>query len=401
MITLRFYLDTRSVKAGEAAPVRLSVCRNSARAFINTGVRVRSSQWNKSQQRVCRLPQAAVMNSRLRSLLEQVEALVWDLHGKGLLRGLNATATKNVLVRALNHEDEEAERKVTLEDIMNDAVEAHSGQTRRLYASTVSRLKAWLKDDYPLVLPEDVNLAWLERFDAFLAKNAPSRNARNIHFKHIRAAFNRAIDHERVACYPFRRFKLRHEATAKRSLSLAQVRKIIHAELPARLSGYRDMWVLMLCLRGINIVDLYGLDGIDGNGYIRYVRAKTGRVYNVKLEPEALGIINRHRGRKRFLDFMDTHSSCVSYYNHLRVGLHEIAKMLNDMPDGVRIDKLTTYYARHTWATFGSYLDIPKETIAAGLGHGGNTVTDVYIDFDMRKVDAANRRILDYVFGAG
>ena len=35
---------------------------------------------------------------------------------------------------------------------------------------------------------------------------------------------------------------------------------------------------------------------------------------------------------------------------------------------------------------------------ALGVGHGGNTVTDVYIDFDMRKVDVANRRVLDYVF---
>ena len=42
-------------------------------------------------------------------------------------------------------------------------------------------------------------------------------------------------------------------------------------------------------------------------------------------------------------------------------------------------------------------LDIPKETIAAALGHGGNTVTDIYIDFDRRKVDEANRRVLDWV----
>ena len=62
------------------------------------------------------------------------------------------------------------------------------------------------------------------------------------------------------------------------------------------------------------------------------------------------------------------------------------------------IQKLTSYYARHSWATVAAELDIPKETIAAGLGHGGNSVTDIYIDFNMKKVDAANRQILDYVF---
>ena len=40
---------------------------------------------------------------------------------------------------------------------------------------------------------------------------------------------------------------------------------------------------------------------------------------------------------------------------------------------------------------------IPKETIAAALGHGGNTVTDIYIEFDYRKVDEANRRVLNWV----
>jgi integrase len=59
--------------------------------------------------------------------------------------------------------------------------------------------------------------------------------------------------------------------------------------------------------------------------------------------------------------------------------------------------KLTIYWMRHTWATLAAELDIPKETIAAALGHGGNDVTDIYIRFDQRKVDKANRQVIDYV----
>ena len=61
------------------------------------------------------------------------------------------------------------------------------------------------------------------------------------------------------------------------------------------------------------------------------------------------------------------------------------------------IPGLTTYWARHTWATIAASLDIPRDTIAHALGHGGNTVTDIYIDFDQKKVDDANRRVLDWV----
>lgn len=58
---------------------------------------------------------------------------------------------------------------------------------------------------------------------------------------------------------------------------------------------------------------------------------------------------------------------------------------------------ITSYWARHTWATIAASLDIPKETIAAALGHGGNTTTDIYIDFDRRKVDEANRKVIDFL----
>ena len=59
--------------------------------------------------------------------------------------------------------------------------------------------------------------------------------------------------------------------------------------------------------------------------------------------------------------------------------------------------ELSGYWARHTWATIAAQLDIPKETIAAALGHSSGSVTDIYIDFDKRKIDEANRRVIDFV----
>ena len=76
------------------------------------------------------------------------------------------------------------------------------------------------------------------------------------------------------------------------------------------------------------------------------------------------------------------------FLNHLRLAysnLKSFALILN------------IHIARHTWATIASELDIPKDTISAALGHGGNSVTDIYINFDQRKVDEANRKVLDYV----
>ena len=57
---------------------------------------------------------------------------------------------------------------------------------------------------------------------------------------------------------------------------------------------------------------------------------------------------------------------------------------------------LTTYWARHSWATIAASLDIPEDTIALALGHSSaHTTTAIYIERRLSKVDAANRKVLD------
>lgn len=60
--------------------------------------------------------------------------------------------------------------------------------------------------------------------------------------------------------------------------------------------------------------------------------------------------------------------------------------------------KVTTYWRSHSWATYAADLDIPKDTISEALGHEhGSRVTGIYINYDQRKVDEANRQVLDWV----
>ena len=59
---------------------------------------------------------------------------------------------------------------------------------------------------------------------------------------------------------------------------------------------------------------------------------------------------------------------------------------------------LTLYWARHSWATIAADLDIPDAVISQALGHSAeNRITEVYIRRNQKKVDEANRRVLDWV----
>ena len=170
---------------------------------------------------------------------------------------------------------------------------------------------------------------------------------------------------------------------------------------------YQDIFMLMFYLIGINMIDLCNLKGIDGER-INYKRAKTSRLYSIKVEPEAERIINKYRGEKQLLNILDRYENYRNFTWRMNKNLHEIGemKLVNKKIKGKTrqikertplFPQISTYWARHTWATIAASLDIPKETIAAALGHGGNTVTDIYIDFDQKKIDKANRKIIDFV----
>lgn len=60
--------------------------------------------------------------------------------------------------------------------------------------------------------------------------------------------------------------------------------------------------------------------------------------------------------------------------------------------------KLSSNWARHTWATLAAEIDIPDDTIALALGHSsGHRVTSIYIRRNQKKVDDANRAVIDYL----
>lgn len=395
MITTRFYLDCRAVSCGSPAPLRLVITKKSVRAYIPISVSLLPNQWDAHRQLVIGHPRKSALNNFIQSQKITIDSIIFRLSEAGELKGLRSAQIKDRIMEELYPSEEII--TATPYSCFVSFMETKSGRTQQLYAATLGRIEAFCPDFAKLSF-EDISVKWLENFDCFMSKTAPSRNARNIHHRNLRTVFNRAIDDELTRHYPFRKFKIKPQPTQKRAMSIEELRKIATSTLPEWQVPYRDMWLLSFCLIGINVVDLCSLKEIDGVGRIQYIRAKTHKAYSVKVEPEALALIEKHRGSKWLLYMLDSHKNYRAWYQQLCRGLTAVLDSLNKINDGIRIRTLTSYWARHSWATIAAQLDIPKETIAAALGHGGNTVTDIYIDFDQRKVDEANRRVLDWVF---
>lgn len=269
---------------------------------------------------------------------------------------------------------------------------------------TISKIKEYCGEKADMLSFDDINLKWLNDFDTWLVSQNLKKNSRNIHFKNIRTVFNRAIDEEVTTKYPFRRFKIRPEATRKRSMPVNELRKLFTCEVEPYQEIYRDMFKLIFMLCGINCVDLYNLKSITSDGRVEYRRAKTKRLYSIKVEPEAMEIINKYRGEKNLLCLADRWSSHKDFTKWINSALKKIGEMRIVGRGGKKEIKpfwpdISSYWARHSFATI-AYNDcgISKDIISQALGHNsGTSITEVYLDKNQSLVDKANRKLLDYV----
>lgn len=393
MIKLNVYLDARRVKAGRPAPLKISITRKCQVRYVSMGLSALPAYWDSAQRRLrSNAPLASHMNVLISRRLLAAEEAVLELRLQAEPSSIDEVRDAVAAVISPKAKPAPAVDPTLVLPAFLRFIETKTGKTRSAYVQSLSRLRAYCPALDSLHF-EDVTRSWLIEFDAFLAKTAPSQNSRADYLICLRAVFNFAIDDGLTTWYPFRKFKVRKVRTVKRSLSVGDLRRLFNAEVRPSQLKYLDFFKLSFMLLGMNSVDLLHLppDAIK-DGRIDFSRSKTKSPVSVFVEPEALEIINRNRGRGWLLDPMDRYKNYEDYRRKVNKALQEIGDQ-----DGAWFPELTTYWARHTWATVAASLEIPKETIAQALGHAASSVTDIYIRFDLCKVDMANRRVLDWV----
>ena len=384
MATLKLYLDTRSKRADGTSCLRIAVNNHGGTAFISLYQYIKPDEWDKRTCKVKKRPDKDALNNFLMDRLGFFNRMLMQAQCRESYRGdMSAIELREAIMR----EAEPKDTRTKLADVF-DRYKSRDmrDNTKRGYEATWKLLTRFDKGVEKIKL-EEVNRDWLERFISFMSELGLKHNTKTTHLRHLSAVFNYAIDCELTTNFPFRRLDLSMEQTEKRDLKLDELRAIFNADVPFKRRKFLDAFKLMFFLIGINMHDLYNLTEeniVDGR--LEYKRLKTNKNYSIKLQPEALEIINKYKGRRLLLSFCEEKSD----YRTFGVAINSF---LGEMQKGV-----TTYYARHTWATLAFKLGISKDTISLALGHSfGVRVTDTYINVDLSRVDAANRKVIDYV----
>jgi site-specific recombinase XerD len=396
MATVKFYLDKRRQKKDGTYPIKLNVFHNK-QIMIATQLSASEKEWNGNEYSV-RAQNYKPRNIVARGIINKAETVIFTLEQQEKLKSTTDKALKKLIEDAISSK---VENQKTFLYYLDEFVSKKTNQgTKSIYTTTRNKIEEY--DSHCTF--ESMDKSWLENFETWMAKTMKV-NAYAIHLRNIRSVFNYAIDEEYTTLYPFRRFSIKKEETRKRSLTAEQLRLLRDYPCEEYQIRYRDMFMLMFYLIGVNAADLFNAKhSALVNGRFEYKRAKTGKLYSIKVEPEAQAIIEKYKGKDYLLNIMDEYGNYKDFLHRMGIGLKQIGETERKGLGGKKsrnplFPDLSSYWARHTWATVAAELDVPKEVIAHALGHSwaNNTTTDIYIHFDMRKVDKANRKVIDYV----
>ena len=275
--------------------------------------------------------------------------------------------------------------------------------TAHVYRSSLNAIVAFGKSSY---LPfKKVTPKFLKDFESHLRGKNCSWNTVSTYMRTLRAVYNRAVD-RRLAPYVPHLFKYVYTGTRadkKRALETDDMKRLMHA-LPEGLQGEdkelqraRGYFILMFLLRGIPFVDLAFLkrQDIDGN-VLTYRRRKTGRMLTVTLLPEAKQLIRKYANADAespyLFPLVSADDGTEKAYREYQLSLRHFNYQLEVLRQllGFSIG-LSSYTARHTWATMAYYREVHPGVISEAMGHSSIVVTETYLKpFKNKKIDEAN-----------
>lgn len=281
--------------------------------------------------------------------------------------------------------------------------------TRNVFATFNRREETPMHELSPMLLKE---------FEMYLRHRNCSWNTVSTYMKTVRSAYNRAVDRGHADYIPrlFEHVYTGTKADRKRALEAEEMGVLIRkaeAELSQRVSSAslrrtQLLFVFMFLTRGLPFVDLAYLHKKDLQGNVlSYRRKKTGRILKVVLSPEAMNVIrlmaDTNPDSPYLFPILHSKDGSEAAYREYQSALRNFNHQLSVLSRRLGINShISTYTARHTWATMAYYCQVHPGIISEAMGHSSISVTETYLKpFCDQKIDEANRTVISFVKSDG
>ena len=398
MAKLSFVLDKRTPDKLGNCQIKLRIVAGISNTTIRTNVFIPEGAFTGNPESVVgrSVANARLINKELREIYYHYAGLIIDLEQRGLLAQMTAADIRNYTRKQHVQQPVHIEHTFT-STLIEYRDSCRTDKTQAAYDYTLKMMQRFCpKDTY---LFEDINYKFLTDFERWMELNSIGMASRSIVFRNIRTAYNYAINNDWVDqnTYPFRKFKIKQKRKDDiEYLPEDKMRELLSLDLSKEpgngLALARDFFMLSFFLCGINPIDLYNLPATSGK--VSFVRTKVKfhepQPIHITIQPAAQSIIDRYKGKRHLLSLAEKYRSFENCY-------HFMKHRLKVLGNRIGCPGITFYWARYSWATYASKLDVSDSVISKALGHASTTLAEKrYICFDWTKVDKANSRVIEY-----
>ena len=380
-------------------PLMVCVCKDGKRKYQSLGLSIKMEQWDfKTNQPKAKCPNRERIILLINEKINEIQKVALDkrIAGKDFTA---ATLIESTSSKESSHKTVGEYYLTYIQNLKKEGRIRYAGMFEVSYTS-------FIKFNRHLDIPfSDIDIAWLKRYELWMKEQNLSVSTISTRIRHLRAIFNLAIVEHSIKndCYPFRAYKVSrlNRQTAKRAISKKDIQKVIRYQGHTAMERLAiDVFTFSYLNAGINFIDIAKLKHSNiRDNQLFYNREKTKKLICVPLQVKAIEIITKYKDEKSpyvFPILSPFHKTEVQIANRLHKVLAKINKYLKKIGEKLRLPlPLTTYVARHSYATVLKRAGVSTAIISESLGHSSEKITQVYLDsFDNEQINNAMKNLL-------
>ncbi len=385
-------------------PVVFCLTEKRRRALIYTGIHVYEQEFDKKRSKIDYVKGI----SKSRKALSEANRKITQIQNI-ILDTINEY-TRHQKVINLQELAQECRRRIkgdTLYALFEKVIDekrknGHFGSAKA-YESTYRKIQA-------LTNKTDIQLCKITTdYITDLYKNCStsgiSCNTTSFYMRNFKAVLNRRQTSDKAIPIQklFQYTVIRKVKTTKRALSVQDMKLLLKFNPAGNKRYIQALEIFWLCfiLQGTSIADLCFIpkEALCAD-YICYKRHKTSTRINVALNQVSRRLLYRYKSQNpysqylfRFMDQYDTPTMIYGAYRNMLKRINSTLKQIG-IEIGLNIP-LTSYVARHTWATQAKSVGTPAELISEAMGHTSQHTTSIYLkNFDQNIIDNVNNKVI-------
>ena len=390
---------SKVLKNGES-PLMVRICKNGKKKYKSLGISVNPAHWDfKKNLPKPKCPNYEALLILINEKISEYQRIILDKKVN------NAEFTATTLLQATD--TLQTKHPVSVGEEFQNYIQALKDEHRLRYAGMFEvSYSSFVKFNKHLDIPfSDIDVAWLKRYEKWMREQNLSVSTISTRIRHLRAVFNLAITEHSIKsdCYPFHSYKVSklNKQTAKRALNKQDILKVMQYKGTSLMECLAiDIFIFSYLNAGINFIDIAKLkySNIIEN-HLTYNREKTKKLISIPLQAEAMEIIAKHKNMKSpylFPVLSPFHKTEIQIANRLHKVLAKVNKHLKEIGEKLELPiPLTTYVARHSYATVLKRAGVSTAIISESLGHSSEKITQVYLDsFDNEQINNAMKNLL-------